>query len=209
MSALIPGYTVFERGDLPLPTEGWNDGVVTRHVHRLLDGKRAVDEVVAALPFGRYKVYVALRELLESGCIRAGIATEAGQRAERRRQLLGEVSEAEREGRWGEAIQILEGLVARYPNDDEVVPALVRALEGFRLYVHGHNFGLEDVPVVTIGDAASRLPLDPHSGFVLSRVDGTLTVRQILKISPVKEVDGLRILKRLHDAKVIDFPRRR
>jgi hypothetical protein len=81
--------------------------------------------------------------------------------------------------------------------------------DGFRASVYEHNFTLEDVPVVTIGpDALSHMNLAPVDAFLLSRIDGRISVRQIGRISPISEFEVLRTLKRLLAAKVIDFPRR-
>jgi len=66
------------------------------------------------------------------------------------------------------------------------------------------------VPVVAIGTAAlERLRLTPSDGFVVSRIDGRLSVAEVIRISSLNEMDALRALKRLLEAKVIDFPSRR
>ncbi len=81
--------------------------------------------------------------------------------------------------------------------------------DGFRAWIYEHNFTLEDIPVVTIGpDALSHMNLAPVDAFLLSRIDGRISVRQIVRISPISEFEVLRTLKRLLSAKVIDFPKR-
>jgi len=49
----------------------------------------------------------------------------------------------------------------------------------------------------------------PADGFILSRIDGRISVADILRITPVKELDGLHSFKRLLNSKVIDFPHRK
>jgi hypothetical protein len=70
--------------------------------------------------------------------------------------------------------------------------------------------GVITVPLVAIGmDALQRLTLTPADGFVVSRIDGRLSVADVLRISSLSELDALRTFKRLLGAKVIDFPFRR
>lgn len=51
--------------------------------------------------------------------------------------------------------------------------------------------------------------LQVAEGFLLSRVDGRPSIRDILRISPMQETEALRAFKRLLPARVIDFPRRK
>lgn len=65
---------------------------------------------------------------------------------------------------------------------------------------------LDRVPVVAMGLAAlTSERLDPHEGFVLSRVNGTWDVKSILKICPLAEQEALRIFARLLERKVIEL----
>lgn len=51
----------------------------------------------------------------------------------------------------------------------------------------------------------SNLDLDPHDGFVLSRVNGTWDVDSIIKICPLNPTEVLIIFKRLLDQELISF----
>lgn len=64
-----------------------------------------------------------------------------------------------------------------------------------------------DVPLAPVGEPPSRLEgavLGPADGFVLSRVDGTLTARQILEIAPLPDDEVARSLVTLLSAGVIE-----
>ena len=96
------------------------------------------------------------------------------------------------------------------PGRKDVIEQLLEVTRGFERSIYEHNFTKDDVPVLTIGaDAMSRLNIDRAEGFLLSRVDGRMTIRDILKISAMTEFDTLRAFKRLLAAKVIDFPHRK
>ena len=51
----------------------------------------------------------------------------------------------------------------------------------------------------------SALALSPNEGFLASRIDGAYTVKSILKITPIPELDARRALKNLKDKGVIIF----
>jgi hypothetical protein len=162
------------------------------------------------LPFSRYKIYRALSELLSRQMIRQCDVTEVFDRRKRIQRQINEAQDAMDAGRWTEAMEILKGLTTANPDRPDILEMLRTATRGFEEAVLKHNFAKEDVPVVTIGpDALTRLSLHPTEAFVLSRIDGRMTVRDILRISPMSEFDGLRAFKRLLSAKVIDFPHRK
>jgi hypothetical protein len=161
------------------------------------------------LPFSRYKVYRAVSELLEKKLIGSGEITQVLDREQRTRAKLHEAEVSVGQGKWTEAIEILHGLTTANPGRQDIMTRLLQVTDGFRRSVYEHNFDLNDIPVVTIGpDALSRLTLDPSDAFILSRIDGRMSVQKILRISPQSEFEGLRALKRLLNAKVIDFPSR-
>ena len=52
-------------------------------------------------------------------------------------------------------------------------------------------------------DRVSTMELTPQEGFVLSRMDGSWDVSSILAITPMKEVDVLRVIKKLINRGII------
>jgi hypothetical protein len=67
---------------------------------------------------------------------------------------------------------------------------------------------LEGIPVVAVAlKTLTTERLDPQEGFVLSRLNGELAVREILKICPLPEEEVLLILAALRDKGVIEFRR--
>lgn len=54
------------------------------------------------------------------------------------------------------------------------------------------------VPVLAIGvDEMAKLDLEPSEGFILSRIDGRSTLENIVKISPLAEIDALLVIWKL------------
>lgn len=185
------------------------DRAMAERILGAVDGASNVADLVERLPFSKYRIYRALVDLLAHGAIRGGDVTGV---VDRRKRFLMRIEEARLSSQAGDhvtALEILDGLLQSNPGEPSVEEDLARVTEAFRRQTYEVVLRPSDVPVVAIGPSAlSRLRLTPQDGFVLSRVDGRLSVAEILRISPVREVAGLRILRRLLDAKVIDLPTR-
>jgi hypothetical protein len=64
--------------------------------------------------------------------------------------------------------------------------------------------GMTGAPVIAISsDELRRLPLDPHGGFLLSQMDGTIDFETVIEISPMPRADALRILRHLIESGVV------
>jgi hypothetical protein len=211
LNAYIHPRSFFETTESAgVDTGHWEDERMARHVRQYLDGSIMVGELVERLPFSRYKIYRAVAELLDRKLITASEVSAAGDQTKRLERKIAEAREAARAGRWSETIEILQGLVTSNPGREDLVHELSIATQGFERAIYKENFTKDDVPVVTIGpDALTRVNIYPTEGFLLSRIDGRMSVRDVLRITPVGEVEGLRAFKRLLAAKVIDFPFRK
>lgn len=211
MTASMHAGSFFEANDEAWPTGAeWEDEEMARIVRRLLDGSRNLSDLVSSLPFSSYTIWRAVSELLEKRLVRPADTTSTIDRESRIRSKLSEADRAVAEGRFVEAMEILQGLSSALPGRRDILQKLLGVADRFRADVYEQNFVLEDVPVATVGpDSLAHLKLDPTDGFILSRIDGTLSVHEILRITPVAETAALRSLKRLLRSKVIDFPTRR
>ena len=211
MNATIHPTSMFERTNEHLDDrDKWEDVRVAKHVFVNLDGNATVSELVDKLPFSRFRIYRAIAELLERRLLIPADVTAVSDRMRRTARKVDDARAAAANGRWTEAMEILQGLIVANPGRQDLIDELMSVTHGFERAVYEHNFTQEDVPVVTIGfEALSRMMIDQVAGFLLSRIDGRLTVREILRISPMPEFDGLRAFKRLLAAKVIDFPSRK
>ena len=203
--------TVLESSGIPFPPHGeFENPKVARVVLSLLDGERNLDDVSCELPFSGYLILEAYSDLVGNGLARSRDATSVSNRRQRLDAKFAEALVAEKRGNWGAAVQILEGLDAMHWDLPALAETLARARERFKQNIYETAFRPEDVPVVAIGiDALERLKLTPADGFVVSRIDGRLNVTEVIRISSLAEMDALRSLKRLLEAKVIDFPSRR
>ena len=211
ITAFIHPNSYFEATDAKIDEKlTWEDVRMAKRVYTLIDGNTPVGEIVEKLPFSRYKIYRAVSELLDKKMIVPGDVTAAVDREKRIQRMITDSREAATAGRYTQAMDILRGLADANPGRKEILEDLLSVTDEFRNAIYEHNFTLDDVPVITVApDAVPHLNLGPADAFVMSRVDGRLSVREILKISPVSEFDGLRSFKRMMNAKVIDFPHRK
>lgn len=211
MNAYIHATSFYEPTDDPFdPAATWEDPRIARHVLAKLDGSTTVADVLEHLPFSRFKIYRAISELLSHRIVHSSEVTAVVDRDKRIRRKMDDARAAAKAERWTEAMEMLHGLSTANPGRKDVIEQLLEVTRGFERSIYEHNFTKDDVPVLTIGaDAMSRLNIDRAEGFLLSRVDGRMMIRDILKISAMTEFDTLRAFKRLLAAKVIDFPHRK
>jgi hypothetical protein len=211
MTASMHAGSFFEANDEPWPKGVyWEDQEMARIVRPMLDGSKNLNDLVAALPFSGFTIWRAVSELLEKHLIRPADTTSSGDRDTRVTLKLAEADRDVAEGRFVEAMEILQGLSSALPSRRDILQKLLEVADLFRAAVYEQNFAHEDVPVPTVGpESLAHLKLDPTDGFILSRIDGTLSVQEILRITPVAETAVLRSLKRLLRSKVIDFPNRK
>ena len=211
ISAYVHRNSYYEPSDAKVDDkQAWEDVRMAKRVYTLVDGNTPVGAIVEKLPFSRYKIFRAVSELLEKKLIVPADVTLAVDREKRLQRLIEDSREAAASGRYTQAMDILRGLADSNPGRKEIMDDLVSVTDEFRRSVYEHNFTLDDVPVITVGpDAIPQMNLGPGDGFIMSRIDGRMSVRDILKITPVSEFEGLRSFKRLMNAKVIDFPHRK
>ena len=179
---------------------------VARVVLPLLDGERTIGRLCRELPFSQYSVIEAVADLVRTNLARASDVSAAIPRRQRLEARLAEATDAEKGGHWGAAVQILEGLEALHWEIPGLAEALPRARVRYKQSLAETAFRPEDVPVVALDpEALERLNLMPVDGFLVSRIDGSLSAAEVIRVSALAEMDALRALKRLLDAGVITF----
>jgi hypothetical protein len=174
----------------------------------LVDGKRNIEDLVLATHSIDYGACRALFTLYEQGFLR--INKVLGAPAERKAlggnysvsQLLNLGKESMEKGRFEEALEVLRQIDPG-AQDSEVQELLVNA----------EKETIEDISKVLPPDSVVQLliPLNqvahagltPEEGFLLSRIDGSWDVRSILSVTPIKEVDALRLMRKLVDRGII------
>jgi hypothetical protein len=184
----------------------------TRLIYQNIDGKKTIDEIATAVHGVEYTVCRVLFALYEAGYLQIGKVAEAPLEqhivggVHSMKQLLEEARQKLIKGRPEEALDLLREIE---PGSGEfraeVLPLLEKAeKETIRdLY---SRLGADKVPHIMIQfEELGNVQLTPQEGFILSRLDGIWDVRSIVSITPMKEVDALRMLKRLIDRGIVEL----
>jgi hypothetical protein len=102
------------------------------------------------------------------------------------------------------ALVVAEGLLEAEPAHEEARRVHERCTEALsHMYLARLGSPAQVVRVVLPNDQIRWLSLDHRAGFLLSLVDGTLSIEELLDISGMTRLDALRILYGLLDQRVI------
>jgi hypothetical protein len=182
-------------------------------VFGLVNGKRTIDDIVLEAHSTDYLVCRSLFNLCENGTIRIkavlnylpGKVGRGGVHASE--QLEEQARDCLQRKRFEEALDLLrqiEPTAASYP--EKIVP-LIEQVEKETIQ-HLYAKAVPPEKVLKLLTPLAEIPhaeLTPEEGFLLSRIDGTWDVRSILSVTPMKEVDTLRLLRRLVDRGLVGF----
>jgi hypothetical protein len=118
--------------------------------------------------------------------------------------LLTSAYERLHERRYDAALRAYEEVLAIDRLNQNAKKGLIATMEARQRERQLHAIARDKVPVVACDFATlTRQNLDPHEGFVLSRVNGEWDVQSILKLCPMGEEEALLIFARLVDRKLI------
>jgi Domain of unknown function (DUF4388) len=110
------------------------------------------------------------------------------------------------EGDAESALSTIQRILEREPNNSEARILLPVAEEALIKQLYAAPLLPDAVPKLLIpADSLSEQQLEPHEGFLLSRINDEWDVKSILSICPFREVDSLRMLKTLVDRRIIGF----
>jgi hypothetical protein len=109
-------------------------------------------------------------------------------------------------GEFDSALEILDRAYKAQPGDEALRRLLAEAEASFVDKSYKHY--LPPTKIVVLQRAAETLTserLSPTEFFLLSRIDGTWDVKSIIQITPLREVDVLRTLKKMREKGLIEL----
>jgi hypothetical protein len=190
---------------------------LARRILDLLDGRRTIDELAFSVHASPFPVMKFLYE-----AYRLGLVTIVSLEGPSLPMVTGESPDAELAGLSGPArvaaarermdkgdpeaaMTLLSEL--NLSNDPEIGPLLRDAEASFLRTVYRDEFPAEATPELSrpLNELTSE-PLRPEEFFLLSRLDGHWAVRDIVEIAPMREVETIRVLRRLVRRGVIRVP---
>jgi hypothetical protein len=197
---------VFSKADETTGQESMSDPFVDA-IYQLADGERSVSDIVIHSHGTEYRVLHALNWLKEKNFVQI---TNYGQKTERSDDsfALNVVIEHAKNrmamARWEEAINLFT-YVLQYEDNSEVKHLLGRAEESLVQSIYEDVIAPTSVLKLKMElEKLSNERLSSEEGFLVTRINGKWDLRSIVTITPLREVDALRIVKRLLERDIIE-----
>jgi hypothetical protein len=187
-------------------------------IYGLVDGRRTLADIILEAHSSEFNVCQVLYILVQKGyaAIVASVATPAtagGSPCQASAAavpaldpILGSVRACLARGETEEALALLDSARDAGLRGPEL-QALAQEAEGYFVErAYRHYLPPAKIPVLKQPlEALIGQALSPEEMFLVSRVNGSWDLRSIVSISPLREVDALRALKRLRERGVIDL----
>jgi hypothetical protein len=109
-------------------------------------------------------------------------------------------------GEFDLAMDVLDGLYRAHPNHDSLRRLLAEAEAAFVDKAYKHYLPASKAPyLVRPLEELTTEEISPAESFLLTRMDGSWDIKSIIQVSPLREVDALRALKRMRERGIIEF----
>ncbi len=209
LKAFSPGDSVLRRTRKPVPARLAANADVKRLLEAV-DGRRTLTDLCLELHASEFKVSRLAYELYRQGCLEAagdaggdGSATASGSAAG---ELINRAEALLADNKVDEAIGLLGQAVDLRPSDLALRRKLEDAEARFVERAYQHYMPPDRVPQLKrdMKDLTGE-SLTPQEVFLVSRINGSWSVKDIVTISPLREVEALRVLKQLRERGIIDL----
>lgn len=185
----------------------------TLRIYDLVDGKKTVEELILSAHTTEFAILRALNDLNELGHVR--VKSELPHSIERKAdlgdfsvtQLLELGKERMDQGKFEEGLDFLCDIDPGVDNYEEEIAPLIKSAETKAVkQIYSDSLPPDKVPKPMISPADfADAGLTPEEGFLLSRIDGSWDISAILSVTPMKEFDVLRLMKKLLKRGIIGF----
>ena len=200
---------VLRRSSKPLPQEVAAKAFPKR-IYDLVDGQRALADIVLEAHASEFNVCQVLYALVQKGFL-AVVKGEAPPRparppADTPQALMAAAKELIKSGDAEGALIILEKARSTTGKGPEINALIQVAEEHFIERAYRHYLPPKKIPILKQPlEALVDQDLSPEEVFLVSRVNGSWDLKSIISISPLREVDALRALKKLRERGIIDL----
>jgi hypothetical protein len=198
---------VLERTQVQPPAELMANAFARKTLD-LVNGKRTLQDLCLELHAPEFTVSYFLLSALERGFVRVGSAgkeSAAAVAAAPAADGLRAAKELLRAGALEEALALLEQLARTSAGQGSEVGELMKVAE-VNLIDRFYRGVLPPKQIPYLKRPLEQLTeesLTPEEVFLVSRVNGSWDLKSIVSISPLREVDALRVLKRLKERSII------
>ena len=209
LDAFAPGESVLERTDAPLPQK-LADSSEVRRLLDVVDGKRNLTDLCLELHAPEFRVSRIAYELYRVKCLRlvqtSSTGGDDGHHGLSADELVARATRLLDRQKFEKALQLLADAVQLRPSDLAMRQALDDAEQRFVERAHQHYLPPDQVPKLERGlEQMTEENLTPQEVFLATRINGTWTVKDIITVSPMREVETLLVLKRLRERGLISL----
>ena len=181
---------------------------LTLSLFERIDGLRNLAAIGLDLHALEYDLLAAAMALIEAGAAKVVSARPDAEQEWQKtvhQQLFSKTVQAFSSGQYAQAGNLCNFLIQKGLFVEEARNMLAACDEKTKVD-WDKEVPLDGIPqlVRSLADL-SNLALSPQEGFLVSRLDGNYSVRSILKITPIPEMDARRALKNMLDKKIIAF----
>lgn len=201
---------VLDRTSAPPPPELLANAFARRALE-LVDGKRTLHELCLELHAPEFTVSYFLLSALERGFIRVLEPGQSDEPLPTRPAVTDGLRAAKdliRAGALEEALALLERISASASAEKNAELGELMKVAEVNLIDRLYRGTLPPKQVPTLKRPLEQLTdesLTPEEVFLVSRVNGSWDLKSIVSISPLREVDALRVLKRLKERGILEF----
>jgi len=184
-----------------------------RAVWDCIDGIRSIADVSLALHMADFIACEVIHLLFQMGHVRIArrvTPAEAARLAPSPPRIQDALTEGRRlfhDGKLEEALDLVERAAVEEREQAPALRALLKEVQEayidktYRYQMQPDRILLLLKPL----DELTHEPLTPEEGFVISRINGEWTIRDVVSIAPLSELDALRTLRRLRQRGIIDL----
>lgn len=177
-------------------------------LYELVDGNRSIADICLELHAPEFSVSLVLHQLFEEGCLALseGLRRKTPSRGEAIVVLVEQARGMLEKGNFEPALMLLEQIAKENGHNAEVPGLIEKAERGFIDQAYRHWLPPKRIPVLTRSlESLLSEELTPEEGFLVTRMNGAWDIESIVSISPMREIEVLRILKRLREKLIIQL----
>lgn len=206
--------SILGRTSTPVPDGYPPDRSLARTVLSLVDGRRSIADICLTLHSSEFTIYQTLYQFFEQGYVGLVEKKKADQNSAGPADrpfvspdaLVQQGRSRLTEGQFDEAVDLLQQAVTASPRDLKIKELYDYACAQFREQAYRELLPASSIPVlVRAMNQLTNERLTPEEVFLISRVNGAWDLKSIIDISPLGEVEALRIVKRLKDRGILQL----
>lgn len=177
-------------------------------IYELVDGHRTIAEIAMQTHASYHRILQALDLLRRKNVISVAGVGESQKTPPAiiisAEQLLQTAREKLAFGKWEEAINLFQYILLRDPENAQARSLISQAEKQLTLAIYEELIQPDSIPrLIRSTTELLKDRFDAEESFLITRINGRWSVRTILTVTPLREVDSLRALKRLLDRKII------